>query len=133
VPEDAPAAPEPDTDRELFRSIIGSSAGKRIRAFTDCPDGPKCRAAKRDAQTLGAVRWAAGADPTAARIATTAAFFAFLEDGSQPPKAAFPALRYLMPVILKLSAEASESRNLTAARRLTGLLVRFELDSRNAP
>jgi hypothetical protein len=133
VPEDAPAAPEPDTDRDLFRSIIGSDAGKRIRAFTDCPDGPGCRAAKTNARLLGYLLRAHGANEASERIMVTTFFFAHLEDRSQPPKAAFPAVRYLLPVIKKLAAEQSYQYNLTAARRLTGLLVRTELDSRDAP
>jgi hypothetical protein len=75
---------------------------KSATSFTDCPDGPQCRQARRTAIEAARIFRLHGGDARTQRIFAELTFLAGLNDTSG--RAAFPSIRSAERFIAKLAA-----------------------------
>jgi hypothetical protein len=106
--------------------------GDRIADFTDCPDGPDCRKARRAGVEAALATERAGGDYESQRIAAEATFLANLRakvpNESRRTVGAFPTAGATIGLMADLVARGG--RDAQTAARLQRLLIEAELQAR---
>jgi hypothetical protein len=110
---------------------LSDDQGPRIAQFTDCPDGPNCREARRKGVEAAMLLEREGKGYETQRIVAEAIFLTNLIDKPHEGDrrgAAFPAVQESVRLISELAAQGGKSAKI--AERLEEALLRAEFRSR---